>query len=776
MKTFRYDFSGGVNTIADKAVLPDKFTTVADNVDLRSGMPRPFPMPSFLQGASNTTNRIFEFRNKWYTSDKYRDYSAEYINAQDVVYYTEDGIAPRKIVSGADVPLGTRRPGTAPIVTPGQALQPTISITQGYEGSIKTNSVRSYRVASKTTGGISVPSPASVITVIGTSYSEGGQVKYRDDGSVKVTWNAVKGAIAFLVYAGEPGKEQLIATVSAGTLEYFDRGSAPTSSDFASTHDNPNPYTYVYTFERTVNGITNESAPSDATTVGGAGATRAITFQDDDGFYSQENVKVLTPPTTTISITATPALTSPASINTLVYQPAYRQIKFTTNVNHGLVLGDKVLVYLDGDPNYQFVEFDAIPDNSAIPDPKVFYVQNAPQPTGTTGFVQLSATGITLGYAPATAISDGDVLRVAVSNCKGTDGKSVSYIYGKVKVLSPTSYRINAYSWPADGTGIVTSGSIAYVPANGYIKYRKLYRVGGTSSYQLVAKLDPWVRTYVDTISDANLGEILPSFYNDNGIDVLFDMPPVGLSGIERHIGCMFGIDGYVVRWTPRYQPDAWPDTFYIKFPYKPLAIKSFAQALIVLCQDRIYRIEGSDPTRLTLISTGADIGCIAPHSAQVSEKGLFYLSSKGIMLFNGTEAVCLTDQRVKGQFFTSTSYDYNNYQFPIIPTKDTKAYAYLSQKDGVIGGTEIGVTNLLDGVIYAIKSFIHDGRYILYYGSDPSYGASGTIVLDYSAEGMPITTCGVRPIDVHVSATNDCYMLLNNAPPSTTVKITSPT
>lgn len=758
MKEARFDFSGGVNTYSDKSVLEPHYVTVADNVDLRSGNARPFNAPSFVKGAESSTVSLYEYIGKFYTAAKRREYASEFINFQDVVYYTEHGSVPRKIVGGTDVKLGTARPTIAPTVTVGTTLQPVITVTAGNEGALAHNSVRSYRVAAKTDKGVSVPSASQVVTIVGTRYKKDGKWKNKDDGSAYVAWTPVVGAINYLVFAGAQGSEQLVATLTSGQTSWTDAGNNPTSGEYATTYDSQAPYSYVYTFERFVNGIVNESAPSDITYASGSGGTRTITFSPEDGFMT-DAISVTSGITLTDSPTAYPALT----ISAIVNQAGYKQVKFTTSASHGLTNEEKVIINITGDSNWVNREVEVWPDASTVPDPTVFYVKNCPSVTGSAGTVQKCKTDITFTTAPTTPAVTGDMVRLTVANNKTADGKATTTVYGKVTVTDSTHYVVQAYTAPQAATP-VTCSAASWVPNNGYIRYRKLYRSGDTSEYQLVEELDPWQMTYQDNVPAANLGEILPSSYQENGIDILFNVPPLGLSQPTLHNGMMFGIDGYTVRWTPIGQHDAWPDNFYVRFPFKPLAIKSFAQALVVLCSDAVYRIEGSEPTRLVQIGTGADEGCIAPHSAQVTEAGLFYLSRKGIMVFNGTEAKCLTDKKVHGSFFTCTSWDHAGIASFLIPTIKTQAYAWLCDADGLLGGTPNGHTNPPDGIVYAIRSFVHDGRYWLYYGDDPNYGANGMVCLDYSAADAPLTTMGIRPVDVHVNQSDECFMLLDHA------------
>lgn len=770
MKEARFDFSGGINVYADKSVLEPKACTVVSNADLRSGMPRPYDMPSYVSSVGSTVKSLFEYRGKFYTSTARRDYAAESIGNQDVIYYTQHGTIPRKIVGGTDVRLGTPRPTVAPTVTVGSTLQPVLTATAANSGSIPHNSVRSYRVAVETERGVSVPSASVTVTIVGTRYKQDDKWKYKDDGSVALAWTSVEGAINYLIYAGNAiGQEQLVATVTAEQLVWSDYGNNPSNGEYASSYDSTAPFSYVYTFERFINGVIDESAPSEIAYAVGSGGTRTITFSPEDGFMD-DAVSVTSGITITDSPTAFPALTITAVTN----QPGYKQAKFKTSAAHGLANDDKVLITITGDSNWQNREVTVIPDASTVPVTDEFYVKNAPSVSGTTGTAQKCKTNITFSTAPSTPAVDGDMVRLTVANCKAPDGKGVTLLYGKVDVVDSTHYTVGVYSAPAASTPVSCSAA-AWVPNNGYIRSRKLYRVGDTSQYQLVEELNPWEMTYQDNVPAAELGQVIPSSYTENGIDVLFDVPPLGLEMPVLHNGMLFGIDGHKVRWTPINYHDAWPDNFYVRFPFKPLAIRSFAQALIVLCPDAIYRIEGTEATQLVQIGTGADLGCVAPYSVQVSERGMFYLSRKGIMVFDGTRAECLTDKKVHGDFFLCPSYDYNATKYFMLPTKETQAYAWLCDRDGILGGSPNGLTNPPDGIIYAIRSFIHDGTYWLYYGDDPNYTANSMVGVDFSASELPLVMMSIRPIDVHVSQDDNCYMILDHAPATTTVTIVSP-
>lgn len=59
-KTLRVDYSGGINVITDKTVIPDKFATALDNVDLRSGFPRAFKEPIYMDSTYTGTTQVID--------------------------------------------------------------------------------------------------------------------------------------------------------------------------------------------------------------------------------------------------------------------------------------------------------------------------------------------------------------------------------------------------------------------------------------------------------------------------------------------------------------------------------------------------------------------------------------------------------------------------------------------------------------------------------------------------------------------------------------------
>jgi len=336
--------------------------------------------------------------------------------------------------------------------------------------------------------------------------------------------------------------------------------------------------------------------------------------------------------------------------------------------------------------------------------------------------------------------------------------------------IASGSFDINEYigDWEAP---VEIGASAKWVPYNGYYKTWNLYRTGVAGSFQLVEKIPISETNYLDVISTEYLGASPTSYYTDTGIfgpvQIDFMPPPAGLQSLTSHYGMLFGVDGQRVKWTPIGQPDAWPDVYYYDFSYKPLALASFGTAIIVLCEDAIYRIDGNAPSSMSISKTNANDGCIAPYSVQKTNNGLAYLSKRGVMLFDGMNAQCITDNRIQSNMLLGPSKLQTPVNFWWIPTKLGYFYGNFAFNDGVYYPDESAnrfyQTNPVPSAIYDIKSFYHNGRYFLVYTKSDYYSAHTTICIDLQVEGFPITTLGLKPIDIVVNELDDVYFLVDN-------------
>jgi len=304
------------------------------------------------------------------------------------------------------------------------------------------------------------------------------------------------------------------------------------------------------------------------------------------------------------------------------------------------------------------------------------------------------------------------------------------------------------------------------------IKHRNLYRIGDVSIPALVAKIpikkadDTPVLQFLDATPMDALGDGPDSEYDDSdGMHVVFAPAPVGLKAPTPHLGMLFGIYGSTVRCTPANRPDAWPSGYVWPMPYPPLALVSFAGALIILGPDALYRLDGSTPGSMSLTRMPIEDGCIAPFSVQATPAGLLYLSARGIMRYQGGMQVePLTEGRLDPRALIAPSTAKVDWNFWWLPTKYGQPFAAQTRDyptaDETNTAPALADTRVIDGPIEEIRSFCFENRYYLYYVG-PDHGANTMFCVDLGEPGMPTTTLGLRPLDVHVTSMEQCYMLL---------------
>lgn len=769
MKTFRFDFSGGINNVGDKGIIENKYLSFADNVDLRSGSIRPIKGPSFHMAGLAGGLRLWEHKGVFYQSNRWRDYAAVSAENTTIIYYSEDGVAPRKKVGNIDVPLGVPAPKTAPAAVTSSALCPIVQVVQSSGGALTAGTVRFYRISVETDKGIQPPSASLGIVLAGT-YTKNTVIKLpsggtltlpkdspRIDLAVQVSWSPVQDAIKYHIFAGPAGQEKLIATVAANVYTYKDAGITSGDGELASRYVSGQPYRYFTTFVRKVGPTVNESGPSPISPEITSKFGRRLTFSlESDGFFSQEGVTTLTP----TASTTTAACGWEWEIDTVERAAILNHIKVTLKTAVSLPSID-VTATFTGTSNIAWDNQEHILTTDLLNN-KVVYIKNV----SLLDSVPAGAKMV-LNAAKFTVPGHGLIVNDPVAL---TIGGSV--VSAKVIAVADDVVTFDARLL----TGLTVS-SVKAVPGS-YIQFRNIYRTTTSGGFQLVTQLPVNIQLYEDEITEAELGDPPTSYYVEGGIPVIYAMPPVGLKGLTEHYGMLFGIDGRRVRWTPIGAPDAWPDNFYQEgFGSAPLALASFSQSLIVLCEDALYRIDGNRPLDMSLTRTLAEDGCIAPHAVlKTSDAGLLYVSRRGVMAFDGMHARCLTDNKLRSNVWNSTSKDHvGAYRIPpMIPPLLSWNYAAMLENENVLSSVKEANGNF--GNVESpylqnnLRAFCHRGK-AYFFWNDYEMGSGGEgltemhtcIVIDLASPGMPITTMAIKARDVAVNAKEEVFALFDN-------------
>lgn len=750
----RVDFLGGVAIVPDKAVSGGgRYVSVADNVDLRSGLPRCISAPSLVGPAARGASHMFYFRGKVWQSSNDRHYVAMLNGNTEMVFWSEEGQYPIKSINGISAAIGTIVPRSAPSVdgVAGSLVVSTVSVNaERNSGNLSAGEV-SYRIAVKKGNSIYAPSGSHRVT-------------NQQGDSNTLTWSSVDGADAYVIFGRTPASERVLVEVSPGTTTWRDNGTIAENGSFAQSYEMDSAVRYACTFVRDIGGVKDESGLGPPSPEAPSSSARMLTFNlETDGYFDQPMVDVVDTPSVMVWDSATVA--RDFQIDSIELNQVTGRLDVVVLQPMGILSGDKVRFNLT-DPAWAGVQLEV----AVISDTK-FSVSGRSVPSDSMPVLN----GVTVietvveVFNVSSIPTDGSPVYFA-----GTEAVAMG-IAGATRIIDPRLgsrlvFRIPV--WVDDGYNNTYGTSeylnAKYVVGDGRIAYRRIYRSGDTGKWLLVDEIGAHVQAYEDAKPTITLGDEPTSFYNDGAVDINFGPPPKGLTNLCEYMGMLFGIDGNRIRWTPPGMHDAWPEQYSTPaMEYRPVGLLP-AGPLMVFCQDRVLRMDGSTPSSLSLTNTNISDGCVAPHTAKSTPVGIMWLARRGVMLSDGMSAKCVTESRISGDFFVKR----NSYGQVIAdtgteepgkpngiwyPTIATAAYAE-AFADGIAMNQypyPIWTSNVADDVTNQIASFVHNGKYTLYWRdmTDGEFEAHTALQLDLQMDGMPITTMGLKAAWVDVDS-----------------------
>ena len=416
-----------------------------------------------------------------------------------------------------------------------------------------------------------------------------------------------------------------------------------------------------------------------------------------------------------------------------------------------------------------------------------------------TYFSGVGASGPTGATGVCPVLGDILYFDMVVSGVSGTTSvqmpaRVVATPAGGVMVNQAVNFGAGALEGPiySGASGASNAAGVSFIPYNDFIQARRLYR-GEPGGFQLAAELPLETTSFLDGVPDSGLGDVLPTLFTDQGIDIEGLPPTFGLAGLTMHNNQAWAWDpssNRVVCSIPG-SLDAWPPNLYWDFQYRVLALLSYNAALCVFCEDRVYRIDGTFPIFTKNDSKAG--GCRAGGSVQVVNNRAIYLTDQGLSEFDGQESRPLTDKKIPAEFWLAGS----AYLLPntaagpnltgggpgqyLVPFVQNAAWQRLAGES--LAGTPRSIQPYqIDPRQYVeiqkgLRSFVLYGKYFLYWGADyPQYAAQTMVCVDFSAPGEPASVIGVKAMDVFVDEVNQVHMLLTeNKPVTTSVIITSP-
>lgn len=210
---------------------------------------------------------------------------------------------------------------------------------------------------------------------------------------------------------------------------------------------------------------------------------------------------------------------------------------------------------------------------------------------------------------------------------------------------------------PPAAIEIANSSNVATTSFSGYAfgtnfgnaKIR-IYRTatGSDSTSFLFVKEIAWSSSWqtTDNLSDADLGEALPSTYyfappNDN----LTYSPDGPLKALVSMAGGFFaGFTGKTVSFSELFLPHAWPPQNSLVTESDIVAIKETTYGLVVLTTTRPYIVQGTDPNAMSMVLLDIDQACVSKRSVGDMGGTVIYASPDGLVGIEGEKTRLLTE------------------------------------------------------------------------------------------------------------------------------------
>jgi len=214
---------------------------------------------------------------------------------------------------------------------------------------------------------------------------------------------------------------------------------------------------------------------------------------------------------------------------------------------------------------------------------------------------------------------------------------ATSYVYTYVNDLSqesapslpsPTILRPDGIVVTVDTPTSLSSG------ASGYgITAKRIYRAvtGSTgTAYQFVAEIPLATASYLDTLTDAELGEVLASD--------LWALPPDDLRGIlALPNGIMAGFSKNQLCLSAQNHPHAWPVEYRLNTDTDIVTIGNVDTTVVIGTESFVYVAGGNDPANYSMGKSDVPYACVSKRSvAYLSGVGVAFAGPDGLMVVAG--------------------------------------------------------------------------------------------------------------------------------------------
>ena len=191
-----------------------------------------------------------------------------------------------------------------------------------------------------------------------------------------------------------------------------------------------------------------------------------------------------------------------------------------------------------------------------------------------------------------------------------------------------------------DPEAAVTLSGMATGPSGAYnVTLKRIYRtstVGSSAEFQFVAEIPVAQSTYADTVSQALLGEVLPSLE--------WEAPPSGLKGMKMLAnGAAIGFKGNTVYLSEPNLPHAWPHKVPLDAPIVGIGV--FRDGAAILTNGHPYLLTGADPSAMTPQRLELPHACVSKRGIADTGDGCIYPSAAGLITIGSGGMADLTQK-----------------------------------------------------------------------------------------------------------------------------------
>lgn len=271
---------------------------------------------------------------------------------------------------------------------------------------------------------------------------------------------------------------------------------------------------------------------------------------------------------------------------------------------------------------------------------------------------KVTISGMTLQWKAGQSYAVGDTVLATTGFLVQEDGESLVELEGGdgFITLEGESTRDSATTWMfrcvaagVSGTvepswnnsidGDTSDGTVTWrtFPCN--IANKRIYRIAvgkENAQYEYLNQIAVEETTYVDTTTDAYLGEVLAS--ED------YDQPPDAMLGLVfMSNGILAGFSGKDVFFCDAYRPWSWPIAYSLALGSTIIGLESLGGALVATTAERPFVITGTDPSSMTPIRLPDPHACVSKRGIVAYGNGVMYPSSDGLYMITGNQMVNMT-------------------------------------------------------------------------------------------------------------------------------------